>query len=156
MSYAFSLIGYIFFALIDYLRNSVVVIGEDNVDAHIKKALGLLGIVRPEYVAYNSVLVSLVYHLLIEIRLEKLDLFAFVSDGSFYYLPSALTRAAATAYLGIFLLHTSQKIIVSAHKVNVFFTVVFFDQLDHSAKIFGLVSACFEVNVHNTMAGELF
>ena len=97
---------------------------------------------------------SLVYHFLVEVRFEELNLAASVFYGTVHYFPSALTRSAATHDMRILLLQAFKKRIVSAHKIYVFFAVVFPYQINDTAEVFGLIALGFYMNIHNTMAGK--
>ena len=81
---------------------SVIVVRQNNVDAHIEEFLCFLGIVRPKNVTDDAVGVGFIYHFLIEIGLEELNLLTAVFYRSVNDLPSSATGTAASFNMWLF------------------------------------------------------
>ena len=59
----------VLFPFLRHAGDALVIVGENDVNAHVKELLCFLFVVSPEHVAADTVRGRLVNHLLIEIRL---------------------------------------------------------------------------------------
>jgi hypothetical protein len=100
----------------------------------------------------------LVYHFLIEVRLEKLNLLTVVQNSSLDNSPSLFNRAAAhaTADIGCHFMAQLHQIVVTRHKVDVLTAVVLVNKVDYLFEVVGVAADGLDVDVHYAMAGEFF
>ena len=117
------------------LRHQMEVVGEDGVDAHCQKLLCLCHLVGPKDVAEDAVGMGFLDHFPVEIRLEELNLFTAVANGTLNDLPRGITAAATTANIRRKDCQLLQHGIVAGHKIHVAPTVVGIDKGDDLLQI---------------------
>ena len=81
------------------LGNTEIVISQNSINAHIKEALSLLGIIRPKDIAEHAGRMCAVNHFLIKIWLEELNLLTAEFDATLNNLPFLTAAAAAATWL---------------------------------------------------------